>query len=807
MSVEPLSPTPAWNVQVGGTYLLKIRTIIPVLVLVISTIMTVPAFALTGPGDGPVPVAEAPSTTTDRLVLVELVTAGWCPNADGALLEMEDAYTRDQLVILAHHRNDDLSNAAGDARQAFYDDPYQPWVFIDGLEEVGGNKGSVSANRAAYEVKVDARLAEPSPILLTVEGWTDTTTGAGVAYVNLSALSAPGFDDLRLHVAVVEDDFGPWNGGNGVLQHDWLTRQLLTGNDGQAIALEAEDSESLSFTYDASTYAQDLDQVGVVAFIQSAGSTREVVQAGYMKEHRASPVNNLPEFANPGVTPETGNTLTTFRFEIGYRDVDNDRPVKAQIVIDDLAYDLQADHEGPYTEWLGYYHETPLTVGDHTYLFVFSDGRAELRIPDPTTGGLDHFEGPVVDPPTSAPTLSLASLEPEDGDALTLRTFSVVYTDGEGDVPSTAQVVIDGVVHDMTGDGTDYRLGVTYTYSTTLSKGDREYHFSFGDGIHGARLPAMDESVGSVMDDLQRIVVLASHAEDGEVVLGEEVTLGFDDEDVAEGHITSYLWESDIDGILGRGKEVAFTPTLGLHHITVTATAGDGDHEKQIDMIVLDGVPEPVVADVVVSPSDPVEGDVVMFVVTVGNEGNVEVEDLVVRLLDASGALITFHTLTVPLGPDQTESVNLEWASEEGAHTFTIEAGDTKKQVPVLVEKNLPPIASITVLGLDEGDKAEFTEGERIHFISLGSDPEGEAVTYSWNFGDGGTSEDVEPEHKYEKAGTYTATVTVTDARGATGIATFDVEVTDRSTPGLAAFTIIVVVLISALVAAAVRKR
>ncbi|MCK5252016.1 MAG: hypothetical protein KAQ96_03670, partial [Thermoplasmata archaeon] len=383
-------------------------------------------------------------------------------------------------------------------------------------------------------------------------------------------------------------------------------------------------------------------------------------------------------------------------------------------------YDLQADHDGPYTEWLGYYHETPLTVGDHTFRFVFSDGKAELRIPDPTTGGPVHFEGPTVDPPTSAPTLSLAFLEPADGDTLTLRTFSVVYTDGEGDVPRTAQVVIDGVAHDMTGDGTDYRLGVTYTYSTTLSAGDHEYHFSFGDGIHGARLPAMDESVESVVDDLQRIVVLASHAEDGEVVLGEEVTLGFDDEDVAEGHITSYLWESDIDGILGREKEVTFTPTLGLHNITVTATTVDGDHEKRIDMIVLNASPEPVVADVVVSPSEPVEGDVVMFVVTVGNEGNVEVEDLVVRLLDASGDLITFHTLTVPLQPDQTESVILEWASEEGAHTFTVEAGDATMQVPVMVEENLSPVASISIVGLDEGDKAEFTEGERIHFIGLG---------------------------------------------------------------------------------------
>ncbi|NIP35372.1 MAG: hypothetical protein GWN18_10455, partial [Thermoplasmata archaeon] len=300
--------------------------------------------------------------------------------------------------------------------------------------------------------------------------------------------------------------------------------------------------------------------MGVIAFVQSSGSTREVLQAAYSKEHVTTPVNSLPQFASPGVTPEEGNTSTTFRYEIGYRDDDGDRPVKAQVVIDDVAYDLMTDYpEGPFTEWTGFYHETPLTVGDdHTYRFVFSDGKAELRIPDPLQGP-EVFTGPLVAPPTSAPTLSLPTLEPAEGDALTLRTFSVVYTDGEGDAPAVAQVVIDGVAHDMTGQGTDYRLGVTFTYSTTLSQGEHEYHFAFGDGVHGARLPASGSTTESVVDELQRIVVLASHAEDGEVVAGEELSLGFDATDVPEGQVASIEWVSDLDGSLGTGEEVTFS--------------------------------------------------------------------------------------------------------------------------------------------------------------------------------------------------------------------------------------------------------
>jgi PKD repeat protein len=68
-------------------------------------------------------------------------------------------------------------------------------------------------------------------------------------------------------------------------------------------------------------------------------------------------------------------------------------------------------------------------------------------------------------------------------------------------------------------------------------------------------------------------------------------------------------------------------------------------------------------------------------------------------------------------------------------------------------------------------------EFDAVSFYSIATDPDGDALTVSWDFGDGGTSSDANPAHTYTAAGMYTATVTVTDIGGLSASASVGIHV------------------------------
>jgi PKD repeat protein len=91
---------------------------------------------------------------------------------------------------------------------------------------------------------------------------------------------------------------------------------------------------------------------------------------------------------------------------------------------------------------------------------------------------------------------------------------------------------------------------------------------------------------------------------------------------------------------------------------------------------------------------------------------------------------------------------------------------------------NQSPVASASV------SPSGGTVGTVFGFSSAGSvDSDGFIASYSWSFGDGGTSVSANPTHGYSSAGTYAASLTVTDDDGASDSDSVSVTVSTTTPP------------------------
>jgi PKD repeat protein len=76
-------------------------------------------------------------------------------------------------------------------------------------------------------------------------------------------------------------------------------------------------------------------------------------------------------------------------------------------------------------------------------------------------------------------------------------------------------------------------------------------------------------------------------------------------------------------------------------------------------------------------------------------------------------------------------------------------------------------------------DPGSGTAPLEVQFSATGQDPDGGALRYRWEFGDGSSAFGAQPVHTYTAAGEYEATVTVTDDEGDTATDTVPVTVTE----------------------------
>ena len=101
-----------------------------------------------------------------------------------------------------------------------------------------------------------------------------------------------------------------------------------------------------------------------------------------------------------------------------------------------------------------------------------------------------------------------------------------------------------------------------------------------------------------------------------------------------------------------------------------------------------------------------------------------------------------------------------------GVYTATVTVDDKKgthcsvDSASVNVKVNTPPLANAGENLVCCIDKTS------VFNASSSSDPDGDKLSYTWDFGDGSTAEGAETTHVYTKSGTYTVTLTVNDNQG-----------------------------------------
>jgi len=102
------------------------------------------------------------------------------------------------------------------------------------------------------------------------------------------------------------------------------------------------------------------------------------------------PPNAAPELEFGDVSPQVGNTATSFEYDVTYSDSENEAPTSAFVYIDGAPYPMSTD-DTVYTDGSLFTRSMGLSAGVHNYFFWFSDGHSNTRLP--TTG---FYVGPIV---------------------------------------------------------------------------------------------------------------------------------------------------------------------------------------------------------------------------------------------------------------------------------------------------------------------------------------------------------------------------------------------------------------------------
>ena len=243
-----------------------------------------------------------------------------------------------------------------------------------------------------------------------------------------------------------------------------------------------------------------------------------------------------------------------------------------------------------------------------------------------------------------------------------------------------------------------------------------------------------------------------------------------------DGSITSYSWS------FGDGESsTAPNPThsysnSGTYTVSLTVVDDDGASNSASRTI---NVNIPPTADFTYSPTHPTDLETVTFTDSSS---------------DTDGDIASYEWDFGDGNTSNDQNPTHEYA-DNGTYTVKLivkdDDGATDTKSKDIIVRNVKPTANFTYT-----PKSPVKVDTTLTFIDNSTDPDGNVVNWTWEFGDGTIVYENQTNHTYSKAGTYDVILTVTDDDGDTDsyTMTITVEKGKKGTPGFEfAFLIIAI--------------
>jgi len=506
--------------------------------------------------------------------------------------------------------------------------------------------------------------------------------------------------------------------------------------------------------------------------------------------------NFAPKLRDGRVYPAQGRTNQSYTFEVYYWDYNNDPPSYIYVTVDSVNYRMlrAAGEDGNYTNWEKYVAEIPgmfLGEGIHTFNFSASDGKL------PATGDIGSHVGPIIDD-SLPPYLKVQNVTLRMDEDSGAHYYSLSDWIGDPNPEETLQFFLwqggswtstfmgEVVKADIVMGGEIGEEGA-YLKITPLSDafGSETLLINASDprGLTLTRPLEVRVEVQNVNDPPQiRRVAGVDTTEEKEVSLrvkqGSWLTIPIDVEDpdgetpmvhwnvqeVLYGAVWGENFYVDDDGKLHVKPSDGDVPGFTL---TLTVTDEDGSRDSVKVLVEVQNVNDPPVIEL---PEivEAYQGDTIPIVPVFSDPD-----------LD-SGDVLTFSTNAIKKIPGTVRGKNYFFDTTSGNLTLIVDreemVGEWNVSITVTDLEGLSSTAYVRLIVRNLNDPPSvgfinaYSPASNLTILATAegfSDPDGDILTYIWDFGDG--SEPVEGEeltsvvHTYPRGGNYTIIVVVSD--------------------------------------------